>query len=344
MIVIDSEFESLIPPLTEDEYQRLERSLVTNGWQDWREPIITWNGTIIDGHNRYHACDEHGIEFKTREMNFQSRDDAKLWIIGHQLERRNLPLAAIGDLKLEEKEIVARQARERHAANGGDHGNQHTGGKVAATPNLGEPPNKHDGETLEQLAKEIPLGRESLRKLDVIKRKAKEGDPVAIEEREALMSGEKKSIHGAYIKVTGKEPSRKTADLVNEDGLITCVMCGEPIREGEAHPARRTVHKKCEVEYQHDWRREKSQQKKNGGEPKKPEQPITIGNVDEVIEHDKAELKRQLLLDARGAWGNLQATITRYRSMGVTITEDETSGIRDAIEALATAIEAIEEG
>ena len=61
MIVIDSEFQSLIPPLSDDEYDRLEKSLTENGYQDWREPIITWNGTIIDGHNRYHICDEHGI-------------------------------------------------------------------------------------------------------------------------------------------------------------------------------------------------------------------------------------------------------------------------------------------
>lgn len=75
--------------------------------------------------------------------------------------RRNLPPAAIGDLKLEEKEIVARQAKERMKA-----------GKPDPTPNLGE--GTHSGETLEILARDIPMGRESLRKLDVIKQKAKE--------------------------------------------------------------------------------------------------------------------------------------------------------------------------
>lgn len=33
---------------------------------------------------------------------------------------------------------------------------------------------KHEGETFTLLAKEIPLGRESLRKLDVIKREAEQ--------------------------------------------------------------------------------------------------------------------------------------------------------------------------
>lgn len=135
----------------------------------------------------------------------------------------------------------------------------------------------------------------------------------------------------------GKKPRRKPKDIVTEDGKFRCRRCNKPIEPGDEEPNHRTFHKECwkkrHVEICREWR-----------ERQHLEQNITIGDVDEVIEHDKAELKRQLLLDARGAWGNLQATITRYRSMGVTITEDETSGIRDAIEALATAIEAIEEG
>ena len=244
---VDSEFQSLIPPLTDDEYERLERSLVSHGWQDWREPIITWNGIILDGHNRYRICNEHGIEFKTKEMQFDSRDAAKLWIINHQLERRNLPLAAIGDLKLEEKEIVARQARERMSPGT----NQYT---ERSTPNLGETTkaDKHDGETLEQLAKEIPLGRESLRKLDVIKRRAKEGDPIAIRERKALISGEKKSIHGAFIEVTGKKKHRKPGDTTGKDGRKICSMCGEPIDEGDGSPYCASTHIECYNEYKRD--------------------------------------------------------------------------------------------
>lgn len=77
-LTIDAEFQSLIPPLSDDEYQLLEKSLVINGWQDWREPIITWNGTIIDGHNRYSICKKYAIEFKTTEREFACRDAAKI--------------------------------------------------------------------------------------------------------------------------------------------------------------------------------------------------------------------------------------------------------------------------
>lgn len=52
-LTIDFEFQSLIPPLSNDEFKCLEKSLVKHGYQDWREPIITWNGTIIDGMNLF---------------------------------------------------------------------------------------------------------------------------------------------------------------------------------------------------------------------------------------------------------------------------------------------------
>lgn len=247
-IKIDSEFQSLIPPLTDDEFQRLEKSILAEGV---REPIITWDGTIIDGHNRYKICTKHGLSFKTAERDFSSRDEAILFIIANQLARRNLPVAAIGLLKLKEKEIVANQAEQRRLAN------LKQGNVKPDTPNLGERESKHDGETFQQLAKDIPLGRESLRKLDAIDKKAKEGNPVAIKEREQLMSGEKKSIHGSYIKVAGKQLQRSPKEIVASDGRKICAMCGEPINDGDCIPSRQTVHRWCEQEYQRDWEKEK---------------------------------------------------------------------------------------
>lgn len=320
---VNPEFQTLIPPLTDDEYKRLETSLINNGWEGWRGPILVWDGVIVDGHNRYRICQEHGIAFTTKNMHFSGEDSAKLFIIDNQLRRRNLPPAAIGDLKLEEKEIVARQVKKRQ-------GKRTDLAQANIPPNLGE--GGHDGETLEILARDIPMGRESLRKLDVIKQKAKEGDPVAISEREALISGKKKSIHGAYIRVTGDKKQRTSGEITGVDGRRICVMCGEPIDEGDSLPSRPTVHKKCEKEYQRDWVRRRREAEN-----------ITIGDVNEVIEHDKAELKRHLMLDVSSAWSNLQATLDRYESMGVAVTENESKRIRDAIDPLIEAIQSIAE-
>ncbi len=85
---INSEFHNIIPLISQEEYQFLEESLLNEGC---REAIVTWNDTILDGHNRYEICQKHNIGFKILEKDFDNEDDAKIWIIRNQLARRNLP-------------------------------------------------------------------------------------------------------------------------------------------------------------------------------------------------------------------------------------------------------------
>ena len=44
-----------IPPLTDEEYKRLEKNILENGF-DKNFPIMEWHGYIADGHNRYSIC------------------------------------------------------------------------------------------------------------------------------------------------------------------------------------------------------------------------------------------------------------------------------------------------
>jgi hypothetical protein len=82
------QFAYLLPELKKEERSTLEESLRKEGCRD---PIITWHGTIIDGHNRYLICKQHNIPFKVREMDELPDEDAvKTWIINNQLSRRNL--------------------------------------------------------------------------------------------------------------------------------------------------------------------------------------------------------------------------------------------------------------
>ena len=84
---IDPEFKTLIPPLSPEEYGQLEQNILTHGCRD---PITLWRGIIIDGHNRFEICTGHGIEYKTIQLRFPSRDAAKVWVLENQLGRRNL--------------------------------------------------------------------------------------------------------------------------------------------------------------------------------------------------------------------------------------------------------------
>ncbi|MCD7878964.1 MAG: hypothetical protein LUG16_03410 [Candidatus Gastranaerophilales bacterium] len=84
---IDSKFETLIPPLSADEFKALEESIKNDGC---REPICAWNKTIIDGHNRYKICSANNIPFYIQEINFDSKDEAINWICINQLVRKNI--------------------------------------------------------------------------------------------------------------------------------------------------------------------------------------------------------------------------------------------------------------
>lgn len=53
-------------------------------------PIIVWDKTIVDGHNRYEICMKHGISFDVKEEHFNNEAEALLWITAQQLTRRNL--------------------------------------------------------------------------------------------------------------------------------------------------------------------------------------------------------------------------------------------------------------
>jgi hypothetical protein len=86
-LLIDAEFDGLLPPLADDEYAGLERNILEWGCTD---PIVAWNNTILDGHARYEICVKHSIDYLVRDKEMGSRDEAMVWIIDQQLGRKNL--------------------------------------------------------------------------------------------------------------------------------------------------------------------------------------------------------------------------------------------------------------
>lgn len=116
MITIDKEFQQLIPPLTEDEYSRLEQSIIEDGCRD---PLVTWGDILVDGHNRYKICQEHGIQFTTVSRDFSDRDDVKLWMMHNQLARRNLNDAQRIAIVQKCESSVKAKARERQITSTG---------------------------------------------------------------------------------------------------------------------------------------------------------------------------------------------------------------------------------
>lgn len=66
---IDPELQALIPPLSADEYEMLEESILRNGCDT---PLIVWHSVIVDGHNRYEICQRHRIPFSIEDTPMRS--------------------------------------------------------------------------------------------------------------------------------------------------------------------------------------------------------------------------------------------------------------------------------
>lgn len=84
---INEKFKNLIPPLTSEEFLQLENNCKKDGIL---ESIKTWQGYIIDGHNRYEIAIKNNLLYQTKEMYFDSEPEVVEWIILHQFGRRNL--------------------------------------------------------------------------------------------------------------------------------------------------------------------------------------------------------------------------------------------------------------
>jgi N6-adenosine-specific RNA methylase IME4 len=158
---INNQFKQFIPPLMDEELRLLEASIIESGCRD---PIVVWNETIIDGHNRYAICKKHGIEFAIVEMEFNDAEAAMDWMDSNQLGRRNLTPDQRSLLR-------GRRYNRTKKAQGGTGANQHksrhaevaplqnTAATLAKQHGVSERTIKNDGkkaEAIEQLAKTKP--------------------------------------------------------------------------------------------------------------------------------------------------------------------------------------------
>lgn len=85
----DPEFQNKIPPLTDAEFKQLEENILGDG--EVREPIVVWNDTIVDGHNRWKIILANPwLTYRVKEMNFADKWEAFDWMYKNQLGRRNL--------------------------------------------------------------------------------------------------------------------------------------------------------------------------------------------------------------------------------------------------------------
>ena len=110
-IIVKEELKAYIDPLTPDEHDALERSILAEGCRD---ALVLWGDVLVDGHNRYGICLQHNLPFQTvQHPHFKSMEDVHLWMIDQHLGRRSVSDFQRGVLALRKREILAeRRARQ----------------------------------------------------------------------------------------------------------------------------------------------------------------------------------------------------------------------------------------
>jgi len=185
-VKILEEIKNLIPPLTKEEYNGLKKSLQNEGCLD---SLRVWHqeDVLIDGHHRLRICEELGIEYETMELDFDSLDEVKIWVIQNQFHRRNLSTYQKGLLALQLKPLFAARAKERQIRK----------------PNsvLVNSPKQNPINTREEIAKAADLSDSTIKEIEYIEKHA------APEDKQKLLKREV-SVHKVFTE-TKKAKNRE---------------------------------------------------------------------------------------------------------------------------------------
>jgi len=182
---IHSDLQTLLPPLSDAEYKGLEADILEHGCLS---PIVTWNDTIVDGHNRYAICQDHELSFDTVELEFESLDDAKLWAWSHQEHRRNLTPFQRTEIALQFKPTLAVKGKEKMSEGGRSKGRQNSADLAK------------ENQTRDEIAKLAGVSKDTVSRVEYLDKHADE------DTKQRLRSGET-TINREYtrLRVAGKD-------------------------------------------------------------------------------------------------------------------------------------------
>lgn len=208
MIEIKEEFKNLIPALSAEEYAQLEANILNEGI---REPIITWNGYIIDGHNRFDIATRFDLEYKTTSKHFETEESVKEWMILNQFGRRNLSNYQRSVLALQLEEVFSKKAKEKEY-------------ERKTTFVKSQKSNLETVNTNKEISKLSGIGQQTISRVKVIQEKAPE------EIKQKLATGEV-SINAAYKEIKKEEKKTQRIEEINKQ-LIEIETGNMPELEG----------------------------------------------------------------------------------------------------------------
>ena len=201
---IDPEFQSKIPPLTFEELNLLETNILEEG--RILNPLIVWNGLIVDGHNRFAILKNHPeIKYTVLEKEFTNRYEAIVWICRNQLGRRNL--------KPEQFKYVLGQQYEAEKLETNFNGNRFTSGDKTR---CGQNVHTYKPErTAERIARENNTNEKAVRRAGQFSKGVDAAEKVAPGIKQEILTGSIKPTEQAVAAIA-KAPQEERPALVAE--------------------------------------------------------------------------------------------------------------------------------
>ena len=210
---IDPEFQSKIPPLQFEEEQQLEQNIIAEGCL--LNPIITWNGYILDGHTRYRILKKHGfIKFEVEEIQLANKYEALAWICKNQLGRRNLSPER-------KKFLLGKEYESTKLAVGGQPGNCNPVKRCGQNDHI-----VSEKRTCERIASEHGVGEKTVRRAEKYSR--------GIDAAEEAVPGAQEEILTGRIKATDAQIAALPAIPKEERPAILDELRKEKDKRNEA--------------------------------------------------------------------------------------------------------------
>lgn len=218
LLQIDPEFESKIPPLTEEEYQLLEENILQDGVV--LNPLIIWNGCIVDGHNRFRIIQAHPeIAYTVFEKEFPDRYAAIAWICCNQLGRRNLTP--------QQKKYLIGQRYEAEKLADCFRGNQYT---LSDKSGRGQnDPKQKQERTRDRIARESNTSESFVKRAGYYAKGIDAADEVEPGIKQELLSGALKPTDTAVAAIAKAPPEERPA-------LVEQLRQPKPLPEKEPEP------------------------------------------------------------------------------------------------------------
>jgi ParB-like chromosome segregation protein Spo0J len=239
---LNPEYDKLLPHMSEDEFAELKKSIETEGQH--YPIIVNQDLVVLDGHHRFRACTELGIEPDFEVKQFDDKLLEKKFVIESNLRRRHLNNFQLVELAVPLLEIEKALAKKR----------QSLGGKNGRDVQLGlapgdaqpEPEPEAKAKATEVVAKKTGLSARTFERGKKILEEADEADLQRLREGKTSISKVYQEIVSENKPPSQPEPEpiplNPERDLKNKEELLAilerflneelyCPSCGNTVFE-----------------------------------------------------------------------------------------------------------------